>query len=1036
MRPHRLELTAFGSFADRVVVDFDRLGQGGLFLMHGETGAGKTTVLDGLSFALYGRVPGERGIARLRSDHAAADTRTVVRLDVTIAGRRLRITRTPAQKRPKRRGTGATTEPASVALEEWTSGATWLPRSTRVGEVDLELSELLGMSAEQFHQVVLLPQGQFAKFLHSDAGERTALLARLFGTDRFRRIEEWLAEQRRQSRDALDQARHGVRRLIARVAQVCGEAEPDPADASAEPGAEWVTQRLAASREAAAAAREAAEATRAAQAAAQVAEQATRDLARRQQRKVGALERKSALERGAAEVARAEAEIESARRAAGVEPALHEHARRCQAVERARRSRQASFAALPPEWADSSAAKLRAGAAAGRETLGRLIEAGELERSVVAAAGEEQAATDVIEAAGLRLAELLPLVEQAPDEQKVIHSRIAVARQATLDLPIGEQAATSTEQAVAAAQLRDAREAEVARLSQEHLQARETAIELREAFTTLRDDRIDGMIAELAGRLVDDTPCPVCGSIVHPDPSEVRGRQVSRADEEAAAHASEKAQERVRVLGERLAAVQAELDGALGRLVELRREGAPHEQLRQEHQQCAADVARLGREAAKLAGAEAELQRAERALAERRDEIIRLEAARTAAMQQQASAAQRSEQLQSRLRELLAGAPDVETARASTVRLIESVEAALAADAALDDAEKERADAESLAVQAAAEAGFADVAAARAAVRDERSLTALETAVTAAHAEAAAVAELLADPDLDVELEPAAPLQEALARSQAAVAAGRQAEQQLATATHRVEQLMALERELADRLAELEPIAVAAQRTKELADLAAGIGANRLSMPLSTYVLAARLEEVAEVASVRLRGMTQGRYTLVHSDARGGGNSRSGLRLLVSDAWTGQDRDTSTLSGGETFLASLALALALAEVVTASAGGAPLDALFVDEGFGSLDEETLDEVLDVLDGLREGGRLVGIVSHVPHLRDRIPSRLRVSKGTSGSTVTQHDGSGDDVDGLVAGGGPTSGASTPSSGCRMRRSRCLQVRASRKPKTSR
>jgi DNA repair protein SbcC/Rad50 len=140
--------------------------------------------------------------------------------------------------------------------------------------------------------------------------------------------------------------------------------------------------------------------------------------------------------------------------------------------------------------------------------------------------------------------------------------------------------------------------------------------------------------------------------------------------------------------------------------------------------------------------------------------------------------------------------------------------------------------------------------------------------------------------------------------------------------------------------------------------------------------------------------MTQGRYTLVHSDARSG-SGRSGLRLLVSDSWTGHDRDTSTLSGGETFLASLALALGLAEVVTASAGGAPLDALFVDEGFGSLDEETLDEVLDVLDGLREGGRLVGIVSHVPSLRDRIPSRLRVVKGTSGSTVMQHDGDGGD-----------------------------------------
>jgi exonuclease SbcC len=295
-----------------------------------------------------------------------------------------------------------------------------------------------------------------------------------------------------------------------------------------------------------------------------------------------------------------------------------------------------------------------------------------------------------------------------------------------------------------------------------------------------------------------------------------------------------------------------------------------------------------------------------------------------------------------------------------------------------------------LAVQAALDAGFADVAAAREAVKDEQELAALEAMVTAARKEAAAVAELLADPELHVSLEPASPVAAATARSEAARLAGRKAEQRLATARDRVTQLIALEVELERQLIELAPIAEVAQRTKELADLAAGNGANRLAMPLSAYVLAARLEEVAEVASIRLRAMTQGRYTLIHSDARSGA-ARSGLRLLVCDAWTGQDRDTSTLSGGETFLASLSLALGLAEVVTAAAGGAPLDALFVDEGFGSLDEETLDEVLDVLDGLREGGRLVGIVSHVPHLRDRIPSRLRVSKATSGSRISHHDG---------------------------------------------
>jgi exonuclease SbcC len=157
-------------------------------------------------------------------------------------------------------------------------------------------------------------------------------------------------------------------------------------------------------------------------------------------------------------------------------------------------------------------------------------------------------------------------------------------------------------------------------------------------------------------------------------------------------------------------------------------------------------------------------------------------------------------------------------------------------------------------------------------------------------------------------------------------------------------------------------------------------------MTLSSFVLAARLEEVAAAASERLLRMTAGRYSLVHTDARRGGG-RSGLGLLACDGWTGVDRDTSTLSGGEIFLASLALALGLADVVTAEAGGARIEALFVDEGFGSLDEDTLEEVMTVLDSLREGGRMVGIVSHVAELRQRIPAQVRVRKGQAGSHLT-------------------------------------------------
>src|SRR5262249_6615528 len=193
MRPHRLRVTAFGAFGGTVEVSFDDLACSGLFMLHGETGAGKTTLLDAIGFALYGRVPGERGKARrLRSDHAAPGIPTEIQLEATLGGRRMRITRKPEQERAKLRGAGTTTEQAKILLEEL-SGGSWRAVSTRMGEADAEIADLMGMSADQFFQVVLLPQGEFARFLHADAGDRARLLQRLFGTDRFRQVEDWLA---------------------------------------------------------------------------------------------------------------------------------------------------------------------------------------------------------------------------------------------------------------------------------------------------------------------------------------------------------------------------------------------------------------------------------------------------------------------------------------------------------------------------------------------------------------------------------------------------------------------------------------------------------------------------------------------------------------------------------------------------------------------------------------------------------------------------------------------------------------------------
>ncbi|MYX40371.1 AAA family ATPase, partial [Streptomyces sp. SID89] len=240
MRLHRLEITAFGPFGSRQCVDFDALSAAGLFLLHGPTGAGKTSVLDAVCYALYGSVPGARQSgqgATLRSDHADAGTRTEVTLDLTVAGRRLEITRQPPWERPKRRGKGTTMDKAQTWLREYDAAAgAWKDLSRSHQEIGEEITQLLGMSREQFCQVVLLPQGDFARFLRADAEARGKLLGRLFDTRRFAEVERRLAERRRATEA---QVREGDAALLAdahRMQQAAGDAMELPDLAPGDPG--------------------------------------------------------------------------------------------------------------------------------------------------------------------------------------------------------------------------------------------------------------------------------------------------------------------------------------------------------------------------------------------------------------------------------------------------------------------------------------------------------------------------------------------------------------------------------------------------------------------------------------------------------------------------------------------------------------------------------------------------------------------------------------------------------------------------------
>jgi exonuclease SbcC len=998
MRPHRLRVTAFGAFGGTVEVCFDDLASAGLFLLHGETGAGKTTLLDAIGFALYGRVPGERGKARrLRSDHAAPGAPTEVQLEATMGGRRMRITRKPEQQRPKRRGGGTTTEQAKILLEE-ADGATWRAVSARAGEADDEIKDLMGMSAEQFYQVVLLPQGQFAQFLHADANDRQRLLQKLFGTDRFRAVEDWLADRRRTTAHAVDEAKQTVRELAARVAQVAGPASPDaavPIDPDVLPDPAWAPRLAEAGALAAAASQTEVDTHRAELGRAQDRQRDAERLADRQRRRADALRTRDQLELAARDVKELRAELGAALRSAEVTPALEEGQRTAVALaeaQRAERQARTAVTQLPAARSEAAAPELRAAAREHVTRSGRLEALRSTEQQAVA---EDQTAASARSAAAELAGQIATAEQQAAahhDRRSGLADQRDQAREAAERLPVVQAEADRYQRAGDdMATLVQAR-TDSAEYSQAYIAAKLEHAELVDEAARLRMARIDGMRAELAAALVDGAPCPVCGSLDHPELCELTGERVTREQEEAAVADAADAADRAETIGARLGAADVRVADLSARLedagfavaVDLPSLRAAAGQFAATGQDLLAEAERLA--AIRLPDLQTALETLDRDIAGARLRLVELTDQHAAELRRATEADQRAAQHRESLTAQLDGAADLDAAltreRAAAAVLSAAADAADATARAEADASR----AADLAAKAATEVGFQDPEAARQARRATDWRTRVDRDMRDHEAATRAVAELLADPDLDVPLDPPADVD----GTTAAAADVRQAHDDALAAhdraQHKAEQLADLAPQLSTRLDELTPLVTKAAEARSLADLAAGQGANTLRMTLSAFVLAARLEEVAAAASERLLAMTSGRYSLIHTDARRGAG-RSGLGLLACDAWTGVDRDTSTLSGGETFLASLALALGLADVVTAEAGGTRIEALFVDEGFGSLDEETLDEVMTVLDGLREGGRMVGIVSHVAELKQRIPAQIRVHKGRSGSHLT-------------------------------------------------
>ncbi|MFJ4276374.1 AAA family ATPase [Streptomyces massasporeus] len=994
MRLHRLTLTAFGPFGGTQSVDFDDLSTAGLFLLHGPTGAGKTSVLDAVCYALYGSVPGARqgggqGTA-LRSDHAAPATRTEVALDLTVAGRRLEITRQPPWERPKKRGTGTTLDKAQTWLREYDAPAgTWKDLSRSHQEIGEEITQLLGMSREQFCQVVLLPQGDFARFLRADAEARGKLLGRLFDTRRFADVEKRLAERRRTTET---QVRDGDAELLAnahRMQQAAGDAMELPELAPGEPGlADAVLNAAAVARSTAREQLTVAACTltaaEAAQAAAGRALDDVRELARLQGRFAQARERAARLQQGAEAYREAQALMERARKAEAVAPALDlrdsseaEHRRAAAAEARAR-------ALLPDTFADAGAAGLAAAARRAAEELGGLDSARRAERRL-AELLDERAGLDRQERADADLLhEAEAWLDGWEETRTALQARVDTAQQAAaLAEQLGERREPA-QQRLRAARMRDQLAQDTDRAVDRVRIAQDDTLRAKQHWLELKEQRLNGIAAELAAHLTDGAPCAVCGATEHPAPARKIAGHVDREAEEQALTAYQRADERRAEDERRLAVVREALAAATAEAGD-----SPTGQLAQEAAELEERYAQARSAAAELHTAQERLRQAgqehERRLAARQETAVR-----TASRVGHRERLDRERALLEEELDRARGSLDSVAARAAQLerRTALLTDAADAARVAEDTAQRLK-DADARLADAAFRAGFETPQAAAAALLDNAAHRELQHRLDAWQHEDAAVRAVLAEADTAAAArEPQADVDSAQRAADEAARRLRDAASAHDAAGRRCAELDRLSARATASVRRLAPLREEYDRVARMAGLAAGTSAdNERRMRLESYVLAARLEQVAAAATVRLRRMSSGRYTLVHSDDRTG-RGRSGLGLHVVDAWTGRERDTATLSGGETFFASLALALGLADVVTDEAGGVRLDTLFIDEGFGSLDDQSLDEVLDVLDSLRERDRSVGIVSHVADLRRRIHAQLEVVKGRSGSTLRQ------------------------------------------------
>lgn len=865
MKPLKLTMRAFGPYAGETVIDFEKLQGRHLFLICGPTGAGKTTILDAMCYALYGKTSGDRTGEKMRSDYADSSERTEVVFDFMLGDKTYRATRSPAQMVDKKRGSGQTLAAMQASLSELEDGKEINTLRTGIEEA---AGKLIGLNADQFCQVILLPQGDFRKLLVAKADEREAILKQLFKTQRFSDFKDRL-------KDRLDAKVREKMEKQTREDQILSSSgatdEKQLSQMVEEAGKELKeAQDIVKSRE--------------------KESNKFREVYQKETALMGhftelekALKQDAALKNEEGRMKEMEASLSLIRSARELAPYF------VQLDGITREGKQ-------------EAVKLKT-AKADMETYSKLNET--LEK---------------------RIQELDAMKEKREEERKTALKMQDLVPKAKL-YGAAVQALKNAKNALSRA------EEETKRLQAAAEAARKARDEQKEKADAVRKSYIEGQAFLLAEGLEDGVPCPVCGAIHHPAPARggdnvAKAEDVERAQKEyeraSAAYDRANDTKEKHSTGAYAKAMSdhAKADAQMKTLEEIPEAYRDPKYLEAESTRLLTDIRKWEQDketaAAQLRKAGADLsasQAACRNAEERREELVK-----------------KYRETESVLKEASdkAGFQSLDECKEWYKKkdTEESVRKTL---------EQYRADRKST----------------------EERIKAEEQATAGKER-----------PDMQALNEKSKALQDQLKKASERAAALKERTETLQKA---VSDARAIEKELEDLRKEEGLI-------RGLYDLTSG---KKTRITLERYVLGTLLDDVANAANLRLLSMSRRRYSL-HRMTDESGLGKGGLSLEVSDSFTGRSRPANTLSGGETFLASLSLALGLADVVQSRQGGVRLDTMFIDEGFGTLDPDSLNSAMNTLIDLQNTGRMVGIISHVPELEERIDARLRVTPAEKGS----------------------------------------------------